>query len=635
MNKEKISIYVVTRADLESELIKNSIFYPITCGSAFLEKENHQLRDDVGDNISLKSDWFCEFTAIYWVWKNKPSDFVGFCHYRRYFSFSDKKYPISEWGLVLEEFVSSELIKKYSILEEQMTKEIINYDVITACPVDVRNIPIDVRNRNVCYKNLKDYCQKKGDFYTSDLEILRQIVKEKYSDFVPYLDEYYDQPYSNWYNCFIMKWELFDQFCQFLFTILFEFEKRIDTSLYSSQRRRIVGFCGEHLYGIWLSYMRKNSKLKIKEKQLVFIRDTKEQAELFPAFNENNIPIVVTCSDFYAPYLSVFISSFIERGSPEKNYDLIVLVKGITEEFQRRIEGFVSAFPNLTIRFYNPKKMLSGLTFYVSSENYAEEANYRLLTPWVLKNYEKAIVTDIDLIFQEDPASLFEETNLGGKFIACCKDVVYQGMLNDQFADFLEYAKNVLKLKDPYAYVNTGVMVMNLKEIRKHFSLQAVLDFSRTNHFRIQEQDILNVLFQGKVDFLDISWNCYLPVNDWIYAQLYASPADSQQEYFHALKSPKVLHWASQPKPWNRPDLIFADCWWKLARTSPFYEVLLNRLQSNNISSTEIKKSLPRRVADVYLPPGSLRRKFAKKILPKGSKRWYFLKNIYHKYLDF
>lgn len=626
--KKRVSIYVINRADQESDLLENDVFHPITCGSVFLKKDRNFLRDDIGENISKKRDSFCEFTTIYWVWKNRRTDYVGFCHYRRYLSFADKEYPVDGSGLVIEEFVSPELISKYSINDNEIISAVTKNDVVTARP-------IDLRKTTPTYKSLMDYCEtRKEDFFLSDLRILREIIKERHPELVPFADDYYEQPLTHFYNCFIIKWDLFDNFCKFLFDVLFELEKRIDTKFYSEHRKRIIGFCGEQLYGIWLSYIKTKFQIKIEEKQLVFIKDTKKQPELFPAFPQNNIPMVVTCSDYYAPYLSVFISALMKNSSSSRNYDLIVLVKGISEESERRLKNHAANYSNLSLRFFNPKKMLSGMQFYVSGSVNAEEANYRLLTPWILKNYSKAIVTDIDLIFRTDPANLYEDTELENNCIACCKDVIYQGALNDPAIDALEYAKQTLKLEKPYDYVNTGVMLMNLDEIRKVFKLDELLEFSQKNHFRIQEQDILNVLFEGRILFLDISWNCYLLVNDWVKRELFFAPAASQKEYSEALKKAKVFHWASQPKPWASPELLSADNWWYYAKESPFYEVLIKRLSAPQVIPTQGKPSFARRLADVYLPSGSLRRKIAKKILPRNSKRWKLLKVIYYKYLN-
>ena len=66
---------------------------------------------------------------------------------------------------------------------------------------------------------------------------------------------------------FIMKKEKFDEYCQWLFTILFELEKRIDISSYSQYEARVFGFLSERLLNVWLE----KQKLKVKGIDVVFL----------------------------------------------------------------------------------------------------------------------------------------------------------------------------------------------------------------------------------------------------------------------------------------------------------------------------------------------------------------------------
>ena len=54
------------------------------------------------------------------------------------------------------------------------------------------------------------------------------------------------------FNMFVMKKELLQHYCTWLFDILFELEKELDISSYSTNDKRVFGFVSEHLLDAWL-----------------------------------------------------------------------------------------------------------------------------------------------------------------------------------------------------------------------------------------------------------------------------------------------------------------------------------------------------------------------------------------------
>ena len=88
-----IRIFVSHRIDIDSETVDTPVYFPVRCGAVYDEEGNSEIQgDDTGDNISKLRMSFCEFTVQYWAWKNVDADYYGLCHYRRYLSFSDKRY---------------------------------------------------------------------------------------------------------------------------------------------------------------------------------------------------------------------------------------------------------------------------------------------------------------------------------------------------------------------------------------------------------------------------------------------------------------------------------------------------------------------------------------------------------------
>ncbi|WP_337484940.1 DUF4422 domain-containing protein, partial [Porcipelethomonas sp.] len=55
------------------------------------------------------------------------------------------------------------------------------------------------------------------------------------------------------FNMFIMKRDKFDAYCEWLFDILFELEKRLDISNYNTNDARVFGFVSERLLDVWIN----------------------------------------------------------------------------------------------------------------------------------------------------------------------------------------------------------------------------------------------------------------------------------------------------------------------------------------------------------------------------------------------
>ena len=218
---------------------EDKIYLPIHVGR--VEKADlGYLGDDTGDNISAKNANYCELTGLYWAWKNLKCDYIGLCHYRRYFAHAVSGSDMEKKKLaILQRTDYEKLLKQYDVILPKQR----NYFIET-----VRSQYEHAHNKN-------------------DLALTEQIVAELYPEYSEAFCKVMGRTKLHIFNMFVMKKEKFDEYCQWLFTILFELEKRIDISSYSQYEARVFGFLSERLLNVWLE----KQKLKVKGIDVVFL----------------------------------------------------------------------------------------------------------------------------------------------------------------------------------------------------------------------------------------------------------------------------------------------------------------------------------------------------------------------------
>lgn len=218
---------------------EDKIYLPIHVGR--VEKADlGYLGDDTGDNISAKNANYCELTGHYWAWKNLKCDYIGLCHYRRYFAHAVSGSDMEKKKLaILQRTDYEKLLKQYDVILPKQR----NYFIET-----VRSQYEHAHNKN-------------------DLALTEQIVAELYPEYSEAFCKVMGRTKLHIFNMFVMKKEKFDEYCQWLFTILFELEKRIDISSYSQYEARVFGFLSERLLNVWLE----KQKLKVKGIDVVFL----------------------------------------------------------------------------------------------------------------------------------------------------------------------------------------------------------------------------------------------------------------------------------------------------------------------------------------------------------------------------
>ena len=290
---------------------------------------------------------------------------------------------------------------------------------------------------------------------------------------------------------------------------------------------------------------------------------------------QKTIPVIFSSNDYFVPYMSVMIESIIHHANAASDYEIIVLHRGISEENQSVLRRQILRKSNFLLRFIDVAREVESYTFYTENRTFfTAEAYYRLLAPFLLPEYDWAIYMDGDMVALRDIAAL-GETLLKGSLIAAVRDFCGLSDACDPESDRRNYMEETLKLDNWENYYISGLLVMNLAEFRKEFTLNQIMELTFFQKWRFHDQDVLNMLTQGKTVLLDPRWNV---LQD--YGKHRLMPVRLYREWKDSCRSPFVVHFGGVSKPWRSPRVPRAKYFWHYARKSPFYHEIRRRLQA-------------------------------------------------------
>lgn len=600
-----VKIFVSTHKKVNS--FDSSILQLVQVGSASAgEKFLGILHDDNGENISALNNQYCELTTQYWAWKNVEADYYGFCHYRRYFNFSDAKYSENDYGDVIADCITKDSQQKYGLDDKQILDVVSGCDVLSTINKDLRKFPT---KGSTPY----DHYAEAPYLHIEDLDLMVAVLSELYPDYKADAEAYLTGNFSCFCNMFIMKKDIFFRYSEWLFAILEEVRKRMDVSHYSVEGLRTLGHLAERLFNIFMIHCkRENKDIQWKQAQCVVFNYPEAIRIERPHFQEKRdvaVPVAFAANDEYVPMLATTLYSMLKNASNSYNYDIIVLHVDISEENQNSLKEFFASFTNSCIRFINVQRILEDHLLETNNPHISVETYYRFLVQDFFSEYKKAIYLDSDLIVKGDISQLFS-VEMGGCALAATCDIECLGNLNRRNSDRFNYVKNVLRMRDPYKYFQAGVLVFNLDVMRKLHSIDEWLSIAANTSYKYNDQDILNKACEGKVKYLDCAWNVMTDCNNR-YSDIFSfAPAEVYQDFKRSLMKEKIVHYAGFEKPWKMEQCDRSALFWTYAKETPFFPILLKQLIASKSSSKTIRKAVKK--ASVILPEGSRRRRIAK-----------------------
>ena len=239
----KKAVKIIVASHKSYQMPTDSMYLPLYVGASE-EKKVHgnkqnfgYTRDDTGENISYLNPFFCELTGLYWAWKNLDADYIGLVHYRRHFSLNGRN--------GFENVLTYQQLNPY-----------------------LRKVKVFVPNKRKYYIETL-YSHYVHTHYSNQLDETRKIIVEKYPEYVKSYDVVLRHTYGYMFNMMIMDKSLLNDYCQWLFDILFELKKRSCVLELSDFQKRFYGGISEIIFNVWLykkincGEIRKNEVMEI------------------------------------------------------------------------------------------------------------------------------------------------------------------------------------------------------------------------------------------------------------------------------------------------------------------------------------------------------------------------------------
>ena len=281
---------------------------------------------------------------------------------------------------------------------------------------------------------------------------------------------------------------------------------------------------------------------------------------------EELIHIFFATTDNYVKYMDVAITSLIENADKDYNYKIVVLHNGISKENEKILKEHNDE--NFTVELADVEKELAGIKEILPNKlHFTLASYYRLFIEKMYPNIDKAIYLDCDIVVPGDISKLYF-TDIGDNLL---------GAINEQNCFLIPimttYIIEVTGI-DPHKYFNSGVLLLNLKEIRKFKLLDTFVSMMIKYNFEspMVDQDYLNNICRKRVKLLPNGWNKESVPGQELEGELY------------------IKHYAFGNKPWKTDQVEYFDLFWDYAKKSKFYDEILAGYKAITPKDLEMEK---------------------------------------------
>ncbi len=291
---------------------------------------------------------------------------------------------------------------------------------------------------------------------------------------------------------------------------------------------------------------------------------------------------IALCHDNnYAPYSMTVVASIIQNNI-NTPINFHILHTNLTEKKCNKIKNWIKQFTKKAIYFYEVKKE-AFKDFPIDEYTYLDFGAYiRLYLGECLQNLDKVLYLDCDIVVNASLHSLWE-IDITNYAVAGVRD-----RINDYIRVYNRLNYNISE-----GYINSGVLLINLKKWREDFFFNKSKEFAKNNPkiLKNHDQDLINMIYHGQIKMLPFKYNLleyYLYTEEWLYLDRKYYP-----EIIEACKNPVIVHFCMPQKPWHIECINpYKELYYKYRKMTPWPELKLVHKKEKLSKKQKLKLAL-------------------------------------------
>lgn len=305
---------------------------------------------------------------------------------------------------------------------------------------------------------------------------------------------------------------------------------------------------------------------------------------------KSRIPVMFSATGGWGLPLGVAIHTLCLHAGSGRFYDIHIVHDGMDARIIQELNRVAAPFPQVSLSFLQLPEQFRQLFQNGNKNRYSPLTYARLMAGSLFPQYGRIVYLDADVLLAGDVAELYFSDLRGASVAAAGYGLALWSIEEGTMHPHLEYMGNYLS--SPLSYCNTGVLVLDLGQMRRRNLEHRLLQWlrSRPEPFPYPDQDILNIALHGDITPLPPEWNFQFLSWTWDEerTRLLRGTEFENVPSISCGRSWKLLHMVGPEKPWRLPDapgtlgqfhwILYSFFWWPEAKKLPAFRKELDAI---------------------------------------------------------